>query len=88
MRHHADQLLLESDRILLRIFADPFHADENIAVQNIPFAIVKRDNVGIGVVLQILLVDLQQVRIITKNIVHIAYFFVFGLNHLAYPKSI
>ena len=57
MCHHPNQFLLKRDLEFLRILTHSLNADENIAIQHIPFAIVKRNNVRMGIVLQILLVD-------------------------------
>ena len=88
MCHYTNQFFLKRDFKFLGILTNTLHADEDIAIQNLAFAIVKRDDISIGVVVQILLIDAQQIVVATKNVVHIAYFSVFGLNHLANPKSI
>ena len=74
MNHHPMQLIALTDTKLLCIFSDPFYRNKNISGDNVPtFRSIKSHDIGIGIVFQIRLIDVQQVRIGTKNKVQFAY---------------
>lgn len=66
------QFFIESHPEDFGIFAHPFHTDIDIAVQEVTLHIVERDNVGEGIVLQILEIELEQIVVVTKDVIDVA----------------
>ena len=69
------QFFIESHPEDFGIFAHPFHTDIDIAVQEVTLHIVERDNVGEGIVLQILEIELEQIVVVTKDVIDVAQLF-------------
>lgn len=71
---------------LCRIFLYPIDADENVAFDIILlFAMIEGDNVGQGLVIQVLLVDGKEIGIGTKNVAEVSELMVFFLNDCLDP---
>ncbi len=69
------QLFIESHPENVSVFAHPFHTDIDVAVQEITLHIVESDDVGEGVVLQILEVELKQIVVVAKDVIDVAQLF-------------
>ena len=69
------QLFIESHPENAGVFAHPFHTDIDVAVQEITLHIVESDDVGEGVVLQILEVELKQIVVVAKDVIDVAQLF-------------
>ena len=69
------QLFIESHTENVGVFAHPFHTDIDVAIEEVTLHIVERDNVGEGIVLQILEIELEQIVVVTKDVIDVAQLF-------------
>ena len=67
MGQHSSEFFLEINPVFPGIFSYPFGADENVPRKNVANTVVKTNDVGIGVVVQVLLIDLQKVFVVAEN---------------------
>jgi len=71
--NNATQLLFERHLVLFCILPYSFETDDNITRNEIPRHIVKRNNIGIRIVIQVLLIHTQKVLIVTEEVINISY---------------
>ena len=69
------QLFIKSHPEDVGIFAYPFHTDIDVAVQEITLHVVERNDVGEGIVLQILEVELEQIVVVAKDVIDVSQLF-------------
>ena len=81
MNENAPQLGIKISVKRVGIFSDTIYTYVNITLQNIVFlTVVKRNDVRIIIMIQILFVDFKQIFVRTKNVINVARDFFFVLN--------
>ena len=75
MSENPKQFFIESHPEDICVFAHSFHTDIDVAVQEVTLHIIERDDVGEGVVLQILKVELEQIVVVAEDVIDVAQLF-------------
>ena len=85
MDDNTVELLVESGVELLGILLHTLNTYQNIAGNNFALNVVEGDNVGIGIVIEIFTIDLDEVIIVAEEIADVAYLLALGLDDLRNP---
>ena len=67
MHHDTVQFLLEGSAVLRRVFANGIDADKQVSAEHLSLTIIEGNDVGKIIVLQVALVDIQDIRVRTKD---------------------
>lgn len=73
--------------IFFSIFGDAIGANQNISRNQIGLNIIEGNDVGIGIMFQVLLIDGKQMVIGTEKIAYISHFFILELDNLLNPLT-
>ena len=68
MYHHPVEFLLEILAQIAGILGHPVHADEHLAADDVVLPIVETDDVGVGVVIQILDIEFEKLLVAAKKL--------------------
>lgn len=85
MDNDTVQFLIEGGIEELSILFDALNTDHNIARYEVAFDIVKGDNIGIGVVVEVGAVNLNEVGIIAEKITDVTYLFILSFDNVGNP---
>lgn len=89
VNHNTRQLNRKIGLKGLGIFRNPLNTNVNVALYGVGFfGLVEGNNIGVGIVLEVGFVDVQQISITTKNIIECAQFFTFLLYHQFKPLAV
>ena len=81
MKNHPVKFLIEGIAQGFGILSNPVNTDVNFSIQDILFfRQVKSDDIGIKIVWEMLLIDVQKVGIRTKNDVQLSDLFFVGMG--------
>ena len=56
VNHHAPKLILKHNTLIFRVFKNPFEGDQEVSGKGVAFGLVEGDDVGVGVVIEVLAV--------------------------------
>ena len=82
---HAQEFLLKGHSVVGGILAHALYGDVDIAMEGITLAVIKGDDVGKGVVGEVLHIDAVEVVVVAKDVVNGTYFAVFRSGDSLYP---
>lgn len=86
--HDAVEFILEGGFVVTGVRTDAVDGDENVAADQVRSGrVVERDDVGIVIVLQVLLVHLAQVAIAAENVIDLRDPMVFRFSGLLDPLA-
>lgn len=85
MHNYSIQLIVKQLFVCFSVVFDAVNRDVKFARDGGSFTIIKRDDIGVIVMLQMILIDCQEIRIRAKNNRDVADDFLMRLYHISEP---